>query len=397
MLRALQLDFPSAAWLLFVVIGIAWLFFFLFHYRQKKLQSFAERSVLDSIVEKREPVIFWIKVILYGTAWICAVMALMGPKGNERYVSTSPDGQVAIVKKSALEKTVLRKNTHEVIFLVDASASMNIADLSGRTRLEVAKEIVDDVIHHLKGENVSLFAFTSATTQIVPSTLDYLFTRLMLQQIKINEEETEGTDIKQALEALRKQFFAKASPKNKTLIVLSDGGDTSLVGLNAEERKQAIAKIISPIADAGEKKLHVFAVGLGSSEGKEVPDVLFHGRSVTSAVDEPLLRRLSLSGNLFVATKMAPFHISEALNQNIAREESFVDTSVDLSLPDSGNGTHIYDFYFQYPLSAAIIALMGCLQILVRELSIGGTRETQFSRIFSFLSVSFFSASTSAR
>lgn len=362
--RSLQFDWPGASAFFAVALLIGWGCFLLYRYRQRKLREFASQPVLDVVEEKRDPFIYWLKVFLYCLAWVCAVFALMQPKGNERYLSTTPGGQIAAEKK-APEKTRLRKNTHEVIFLVDASASMNIVDVSSKSRLDVAKEIVDDVIRHLKGENVSLFAFTSATIQMVPSTLDYLFTRLMLQQIQVNESETEGTDIKQALEFLKNLYFAKGSSRTKTLIVLSDGGDTRLEGLTGELRQQAIAEIISPAEDAREKKLRIFSVGIASLKGKDIPGMKFQGHPVVSALEEPLLRKLSNEGDgeLFVVAEMNPLDISQALSLKISRDESFVDVDGDLSPPDMGVGTQIYDYYFQVPLAIAILALMGCLLI----------------------------------
>jgi Ca-activated chloride channel homolog len=363
--RAIQFDWPSASILLPFIVGIAWTLFFLYHNRQKKLRAFAQPSVLNVVVEKREPIIFWIKVFLYCVAWLCGVLALMQPKGNERYVSTAPNGQVTVKKQEQTTKNNLRRKAHDVIFLIDASASMQIADISEKTRLDASKEIVDDVIRRLKGETVALFAFTSATMQIVPSTLDYLFTRLMLQQIDINEGETEGTDIKQALAYLRKIYFAKTSSKTKTLIILSDGGDTRLMGLSSDKLKQAIADIVSPIADAEEKNLRVFVVGLGSAQGKDVPGISFQGHPVISTLEEPLLRKLSRAGrgDLFSVGTMTPFQISQTLQQHIAQDESFIDASVSLTPPDRGDETRVYDLYFQIPLGIAILALMGCLLI----------------------------------
>lgn len=375
--RSIDYDWPLAAFFLLLVVPIAWMFFFLNRHRQKKLQDFADPFVLRAVVEKRDASLFWIRTFLYCLAWICAVLALMQPKGNERYVSTSPNGQVAVGKQSTPKKALLRKNTHEVIFLVDTSASMEIADVSGeKTRLAASKEIVDDVIRHLKGENVSLFAFTSVTMQIVPSTLDYIFLRLMLQHMEINEGETEGTDIKQALEFLRRLYFAKSSPKTKTLIILSDGGDTHLFGLTEEQWKQEIGEIISPLADAEEKKLRVFSVGLGSLKGKEVPGILFQGKPVLSALEETLLRKLSISGRgeLFVVGKMTPFQVSQALSRKIALDESFVDASVELPPPDMEEGSHVYDYYFQIPLALAILALAGSLLIPETRKKIGKRR-----------------------
>lgn len=363
--HALQFDWPSAVFLLLLLVPILWTAIFLYQYRKQKLNEFASLEVQDIVVEPRELVVYWLKVFLFCVAWTCGVLALMQPKGNERYVSTSVDGLTAVTAKKAPENMILRKKAHEVVFLVDASASMKVADVNGRVRLDIAKEIVDDVIRHLKGENVSLFAFTSATIQVVPSTLDYFFTRLMLQQIAINEGETEGTDFKQALEFVKKLYFAKPTSTAKTVVVLSDGGDTRLAGLSGDPKSEEIANIISPVADAEENNLRVFAVGLGSSRGKEVPGVSFQGKPVVSALDVGLLRKLSIAGRgeMYISDEMNPFEISKAIFQNIARDETFVDASVNQPPPDMGENTRVYDYYFQYPLAIAILALIGYLFI----------------------------------
>lgn len=361
--HSLQYDFLGAAGLLLLLFPIIGSLFLLYRYRQNRLSAFAQPHVLDSVVEKREPIIFWLKVLLLAIAWTCGVLSLMQPKGNERYITTSPDGQVKIEKSGDSKKT-LRRNPHEVIFLIDASASMGIADVSGKRRLDVAKEIIDDVIRQLKGENVSLFAFTSSTMQIVPSTLDYLFTRLMLQQIEINEGETTGTDIKLALAFVRELFFGKSSQKTKTLILLSDGGDTRLFRLSPESEEKVIDEIISPIVDAKEKHLRVFTVGLGSLKGEKIPEVTFKGQPVISQLEEPLLHQLSAEGKgeAFVVGNMTSFQIAQKLAQRIAKEESFIDPST--SPPESQNSqTHLFDLYFQIPLGIAIIALAAYLVI----------------------------------
>lgn len=368
---AIRYDWPSMAILLAALLPLAWSMVLLYRYRQKKLKLFADWAVRNAVVENREPVLYWVKVLLYCLAWIGGVIAVMQPKGNERYVSTAPNGEVTVIKQRS-KNHLMRKKTHEVIFLVDASASMKIPDISGKTRLEVSKEIVDDIISHLKGENVSLFAFTSATMQIVPSTLDYLFTRLMLQQIEINEGETEGTDIKLALEFVRKLYFAQPSSKTKTLILLTDGGDTSLYELNPEQRKEEVRKIVDPIRDAEEKNLRVLVVGVAGMQGKDVPGITFQGKPVISSLDEALLRKISSSGrgSLFIIGEMTAFQISQAIAQNIARDESFIDVSQD-EPPDMGERSHVYDLYFQIPLGIAILALAGCLLIPDTRKSIG--------------------------
>lgn len=356
-----QYDWPAAILFALLALPLAWGFVFLCHYRKRKLEAFADASVLDVVMQERWPAAFWIKTFLFCLAWVCGVAALAQPKGNERYVV--PSGKE--IAKPLLEKAALRKKMHEVIFLLDVSASMEVADIHGaKTREAVAKEIADDVIRRLKGESVSLFAFTSATMQIVPSTMDYLFTRLMLRQVGINEGETEGTNIEQALEAVRKRYFDAPSAKTKTLVVLSDGGDTRLMGLQGQQRKETIDAIVKPIADAEEKNLRVLVVGLGSKEGKEIPGISYQGRPVLSAVEEPLLRKLSLigQGELFLVDESTSMQVSQAIGRSIARDAAFVEVSPE-ELAQEGGSSPIYDLYFQVPLGIALLALLCCFLI----------------------------------
>lgn len=358
-------DLASVAALLIITLPLLWGFIFLYRYRQEKLAAFADQLIIARVVENRLPTAFWTKTGLYCMVWLCAVVALMQPKGNERYVSSVQDGNIA-GNQSAVHKAILRKKMHEVIFLLDVSASMNIPDArGGKTREVVAKEIADNVISNLRGESVSFFAFTSATMQIVPSTMDYLFTRLMLRQVGINEAETTGTHIKQALETIRNQFFSLANSTTKTIILLTDGGDTYLEGAAPDKRKELIEEIIKPLADAEEKHVRVLVVGIGSQEGKKVPGITFNGHPVISALEVPLLRRLSIAGRgeLIEANEMTPFQVSQLLSKAIARDETFVDSSIETSIPDTAGDMRIYDFYFQIPLGIAIFALAGCLLI----------------------------------
>lgn len=359
--RTILYDFPTALLLVLLLIPIIACFIFLYQDRKSKLHAFAVPRILEVILEKRSSTLFWTKVFLYCLAWICGVIALAQPKGNERYVTKSPQIKAAIPFYQDL-KNKMRKKTHEVIFLLDASASMNISDTYGKTRLDAAKEIADDLISRLQGENIALFAFTSNAMQIVPSTLDYLFTRLMLRQIQINEGETEGTNIKLALGFLQRLYDERPISATKTLILFSDGGDTRLTGLNSAETKQEIQEIISPITDAEEKNLRVFVVGIGSLEGSEVPGVFYQGHPVRSALEEPLLRKLSIAGrgDLFLTNNMTALQISQKLALNIARDDSFVDVTGMETRSQKGE-THVYDLYFQLPLGIGIAALAICL------------------------------------
>ncbi len=354
--RSIQYDYGQAAWLLFGGVLLALAFLSLYRYRRRCLSAFADQTLLEVLVEKRQPAAFWLKSALCCLAFICGVLALTQPKGNARYVPALPGHKA----EQAAFTGVARKKMHEVILLLDASASMGVADGNGgSTRLAVAKEIVDEIISRLSGESVSLLAFTSATSLLVPATTDYFFTRLMLRQIEINEGESAGTDIKQALENVRKRYFEKVSAIPKTLILLSDGGDTHYESLPAQARQQYLTEITKPVAAAVQNHLRIYAVGIGSSQGKVVPGVEFEGSPVLSAVDDTLLRTLSRigQGQVWLVEKTTPMQVAHAIIDAMAEQTIFEEEPANLPPVEGGANERIYDLYFQLPLAFAIIAL----------------------------------------
>lgn len=356
-MQTIQFEWGYAALLLVGLLPIAWGFVHLYLFRKEHLETFAKSSVLSVVVLGRQNSIYWIKSALFAIAWISGVIALMQPKGNERYLSST---QHTLDQPHSRPEEMRRKH-HTIIFLIDVSASMAIEDGSGgKSRLTIAKRIADDVIGDLQGESVALFAFTASTMQIVPSTMDYLFTRLMLENIEINEGETSGTDIEAALQAIKKSF-----PENstKTLVILTDGGDTSLEGITGAQRLDKIHQITQPLEDAQKMHMRTLAVGIGSQKGSDVPNVTFKGLPVTSSPEVPLLKKLAAlgEGKLWLTYETPLIDISREVSKSIKNDMSYVDIS-NASLTSNGNENYrIYDIYYQYPLVVAILALVCCV------------------------------------
>jgi hypothetical protein len=337
------------AWLLLLLPLLAYSFYFLYEFRKKKLEQLATPAVIKPLLIERQGALYWIKACLYCLAWSCAVFALMGPRGNERYA-----GQEAHPLQTKVKG---RKRADQILLLLDVSASMRAADaLSGQEREAIAKEIADEIVSLLRGENVAFYAFTSSTLGIVPLTTDYLFTRMMIAQVAINEGETEGTDIRQALEEMRKNYFAFPTPVVKSLVLLSDGDDTSLEGLEEEARIAALDKIAQPLE--GAKNLHLYAVGVGSRTGTQVPGVTYQGKPVLSSLQEPLLRKLAShgKGGYFDANRSTPASIAHAIVDQIEKEQTYADAT-EMSVPLAMPNLPIYDDYFYIPLAVAIAAL----------------------------------------
>lgn len=275
-------EHPQAFFLIFLLIPLVFLWGFLSRYRRHTLKVYSSPFLLQRLLQPRSIVFTRMKFFAWILGWASLCMALMGPKGNERYVGISD---------SIKEKV----QTQELIFLVDTSASMSVQDAhQGQSRLEDVKEIIESMITSLKGQTVSLYAFTSDLTPLVPSTLDYLFTQLMVDQMNINEGDIEGTNLTRVLEALKKKLFDQpAYFKDYTVLLFSDGGDNQIERLKGEERERQIRKITEILPHPAPIPFRLFSIGLGSKKGGIIPDVTFQGQAVQSALEEDVLQVLA--------------------------------------------------------------------------------------------------------
>lgn len=347
--RSVEYGWVEAAWLIPCALLIAIAYIFLDAYRRKKLASFADKQLLQVVVSGRSSVLFWTKVILLCIAWVCAVAALMQPRGNPRLAGVAKE-----VEKKPSAKTETQRR-HDIAFLIDVSASMGVNDngQGDASRLGVAKEITDHVISQLKGENVALTAFTSQSLPIVPITTDYLFTRLMLRSLDVNEGETAGTDILKGLEGVSLLFAKTPDAVAKTFIILTDGDDTSLQGELGKKHKEAIMSSIQLLKD---KSVKVIAVGLGSLQGNKVPGIVYKEKPVVSAQQAALLQEMASSNGYYNGDEESPLEVAKEIGKDISirtvvREEKNVSSTV----PE---GVILeYDYYYKYPLAIALAAL----------------------------------------
>lgn len=349
---------PHAAYLFLLIPVMAGLFFFLLRHRERIAKILGGKELLSKEMCTRAPANFWGRALLTLGVWVFAALALMDPKSNPRY----PESFEKENRSEKTETTEKKRKAHEVIFLLDVSASMSVADMrEGKNRLEVAKEIADETIRRLNGESVSLFAYTSEIDKLVPSTLNYLFTRLVLRNVEIDEVGVGGTDIYRALRDLLKDDSFKPDQKPKTIILLSDGGDIAYEDGSAIQKKEyeeALAKLVDT---PEEKNMRILTVGVGTEEGGEIPNILFEGKKVRSHLDPSLLKLLSISarGQYYSANAYDPVDLSKALAEQVSRDSQFLqgyEMETHYYLDPAGE-YFIYDSLFRTPLLIAILLL----------------------------------------
>jgi len=348
---------PEAAYALIFALIIFFLFRFLLHYRREQISHFAPKHVLESLLISRSFFIFFITMLCICLAWICLTLALMQPISYGRYPAELAQKRPEAAPQ---EQTLIKRAPENVIFLLDASASMTAKD-EGKslTRFEIAKEIIDSTISKLSGENVSLHTFTSETTQLSPLTLDYLFLRLMLRQAQINEGGAAGTDLGNAFTAMQNDYFATPDSVLKYLVVLTDGEDTHLEALSPPDRKGAEEKILSVFKEAEKHRLRVITVGIGSKQGAVVPGIQYEGKSVVSILNEPLLKQISQvgRGDYFNAEEFTPTDIANKLTALLQQENKGKEEKVKSEKSAEDENFLIHDLYYQFPLGIAILLL----------------------------------------
>ncbi len=361
----LHYSFPEAFYLFPVGIILLALLLRLLQYRSERIKSSFSPKVIRSILVPRSRYNTWAKAGAIFFIWMLAILALMQPRGNGHYPLEDQMGRGE--KKGKQEKeAVVKRKAHDVIFLIDASASMDVNDTRTKvSRLEYAKEIADEIISRLKGESVALYAFTSDTTRLSPPTMDYLFVRLVMRDMDINEGDLAGTNVVEALSDFRDAFLEKITPKMKTLVVFTDGGDTHLEDLEGEARKAQIDLMLSVLGNPKENQLRVFTVGMGTEQGKTIPGVKYQGKQVTSSLDEAFLETLSTKGRgkYYFANQWTAMDLAADILDKFGEDEPLLE---ELKIKRSSGITRgkddlVYELFFQVPLGAALFLLLWVL------------------------------------
>ncbi len=353
--------FPYAAMLLFIVPAILLGSWMLFEYRRQALHQLAEPSILLQTLLPRSTAVYWAKSVALALVWTLCTVALMQPQGNAHYPEENLAAFPQKQPQTPEQLVQLRRRAHEVILLVDASASMATTDTRpGVSRLDYAKDIADQIIGRFDGQSASLYAFTAAVTQMSPETWDYIFLRLMLREIHINEGETPGTNIFEALANIRDQNFKTPAPKLKTLILLSDGGDTRIESLSGQPRRQAIQTLVALLGDPQTLNLRVYTIGLGSRQGAVIPEITYEGRPVHSVLQEDLMRELARRGRgvYYNANENTALSIAQDLAIAMQQDPPFLEAATALKTLGAQEGKQkVYDAYYQIPLGLALVLL----------------------------------------
>ena len=136
-----------------------------------------------------------------------------------------------------------------MVVAFDISKSMTCDDVYP-TRLDFAKNKFNNLLGNLKDEKVGALGFSSRSFLIAPITNDYLTLKYLINNIKLEYVNVEGSSIMEAL--ISTNDLLKSSAK-KALIVFSDGTDND--------------KFEDEISYAKEHKIKVFVYAIATQKG----------------------------------------------------------------------------------------------------------------------------------
>ncbi len=109
----------------------------------------------------------------------------------------------------------------DILITLDVSASMKIEDLADRSRMDVAKDTIEEFIKGRSDDRIGLVAFSGEPLTLAPLTLDYGLVRRALQEVSFGVLR-DGTAIGDGL-ALSVSHLKNSTAKSRVIILLTDG------------------------------------------------------------------------------------------------------------------------------------------------------------------------------
>jgi len=197
-----------------------------------------------------------------------------------------PQSHLTVTHKSKVEGI-------DIVLALDVSRSMQARDLSGgffggKTRLDVAKEVIDEFIRRREHDRIGLVLFGREAYTWCPPTLDYQALRTLLSEVRLGIINGRATAIGDALgTAINRLRRSKAT--SKVIILLTDGDNNAgMVTPNQAANYAASFKI----------KVFTILMGRNVSGGR---GGLFRGRAM---VNPRLLEQIAAitGGTPYLAT-----------------------------------------------------------------------------------------------
>ena len=255
--------------------------------RRKRLEKFGDESLVKELMPSYSRAKVWLRLSFFLLAFFFFTLGISRPQMG------------AILKEH-------KTRGAEVMLVFDVSNSMLAEDYSPN-RLERAKLAISRMVDKLRDDRIGLIVFAGNSFVQLPITTDYVSAKMFLNSISTQSVPVQGTAIGEAIGTAMRSFSAQ-SDKSRAIIVITDGE-------NHEDDPVAAA------SQAAEQGVRVFAIGVGSPEGKMIPfegDYLRdkEGNPVVTRLDESVLQDVAAAGKgLYVRAGNSEFGLNTIIEE----------------------------------------------------------------------------------
>jgi len=208
-------------------------------YRSKKaVQQLSAHRWTQQFLRNFSPAKLYLKAVLLILGIAFLLLTLLHPKWSKK------------------EETVMQRG-RDLFIALDVSRSMLARDCLPN-RLECAKAKIRALVKGLSSERVGLLIFSGTAFIQCPLTADYGAFFMFLDQVDVETIASGTTALDQVIGKVLSAYSAMESRKTKLLVIFTDGEDFSS---NLQQVKQ----------QAREQQLHIFAIGVGTTQGAPIP------------------------------------------------------------------------------------------------------------------------------
>lgn len=187
----------------------------------------------------------------------------------------------------------MKSEVVDLFFAIDVSNSMNAQDILP-SRLERSKQVVNNLVNEMHGNQIGLIVFDEKAFVQLPLTCDYSRIYSSLSNFNTKTETIWGKSISEAINLAINSF--SDDEHRKAVIIISDGEDYET---------DAAFKAAQEAAKDG---VRIYTIGIGKSEGCPIPSYNQHGDQVgyckdsngytiISQLHEHLLQEIAMIGN----------------------------------------------------------------------------------------------------
>ena len=312
--------------LLWALPALGLFFFWSFRVRRKKLEKVVGSTLAPRLAGEFSRSKAILRALFIMGFFAFAILAIARPQWGTR-----------------LE--MVHRRGVDIIVALDTSYSMNTEDVVPN-RLEKAKAEIRKLIQKSGGDRIGMVSFSGAAMVQCPLTLDHGAVNLFLDAASTGIVPEPGTSLAAAIETATSAFIEKER-KYKVLVLFTDGED--LEG----QVNQAIQK-------AKEGGVIIYAVGVGSPQGKLIPikdakgDVVEYrkdpdGKFVVSRLDERSLAEIATeTGDRYFRATTSESEIETLYSDISGLEKKELESRLFQN----------YEDRFQYPLALAIMFLV---------------------------------------